>query len=145
MKLEIKKEVGWLIFLLIPFLFFLVVHFVIPLCYITQTIPLLQDNYNAEQILLRHHNLRSTTQTNSRIANRKLLKYYEAFYNLEKILEQNSLAYQQSNVTSITLNNAYSFAQQILSNNLGFGYKEQVSMWFATNKTTFDVLTPLQQ
>jgi hypothetical protein len=145
MKLEIKKEVGWLIFLLIPFLFFLVVHFVVPLCYITQTIPLLQDNYNAEQILLRHHSIRSITQTNSRIANRKLIKYYEAFYNLEKRIEENSPGYQSSNLASVTLNNAYAFTQKMVNNGLGEGYREQLSMWFATNKTTFDELTPLQQ
>jgi len=43
---------GWLLFLLLPFLTLLVLHFIIPLLFTLKTVPLLQLAYNSQRISL---------------------------------------------------------------------------------------------
>lgn len=49
MKFVLKKEIRWLVFLLLPFIFLLIIHVLVPLLIITQSNPLLQSTYNIDK------------------------------------------------------------------------------------------------
>lgn len=123
MKIEIKKEIGWLVFMLLPLIFLLVVHFSIPLSYIIQSNPLIQDNYRNKQIILRHHIVQSSNQINSKIINKKLSKYYDIMNNLVISINQNTPSSLYMNVSKTVLNNAYLFVQNLANSSLGYAYQ----------------------
>jgi hypothetical protein len=49
MKFVLKKEIRWLVFLLVPFVCFLILHVLAPLLILTQSNPLLQSSYNIKK------------------------------------------------------------------------------------------------
>lgn len=72
MNLEVQKEIGWLVFMLIPFVSMLVVHVLIPLYFIIETVPLLQVSYNNGRMSLQHHSVMAFSEVNSVIFSNKL-------------------------------------------------------------------------
>lgn len=79
MKFVLKRELRWLIFLLVPFVFLLIIHVVVPLTFLTQSTPLLQESYNIDKKDLEFRTIYSLQQINQQIITGRLMQYYKIF------------------------------------------------------------------
>jgi hypothetical protein len=137
MKFVLKRELRWLIFLLVPFVFLLIIHVVVPLTFLTQSTPLLQENYNIDKKDLEFRTIYSLQQINQQIITGRLMQYYKIFEDLHYLIVQEQLELLSINPGEITLNNAYKFAEEINAGRLPANYTEEKSMWFAQNDSNY--------
>lgn len=145
MKFVLKRELRWLVFLLVPFVFLLIIHVVIPLTFLTQSTPLLQENYNIDKKGLEFRTIYSLQQINQQIITDRLTQYYKIFEDLHYLIVQEQIGLLSINPGEITLNNAYKIAEDINAGLLPANYTEEKSMWFATNCTNFQDLDDWQK
>jgi hypothetical protein len=60
-----KNELRWLMFMLIPFVIFLIIHFLVPLMFLLNANPIVEESYNNERIKLEQNSVRSLAILNS--------------------------------------------------------------------------------
>jgi uncharacterized membrane protein len=137
--MKFKKEYRWLMFLLLPFIVFMLVLFMVPLEFVLNAQPLATQNYNAqktelEQIPVRAAVVAHTQKLNNQMTvfNQLLNLFFEA---------QKTMRFVAIDVGKINMYNAQNYYQNHLSTPNG---KEYFSMWFAMEVTVANGLSTLQ-
>lgn len=108
--MKYNKEMRWLAFLLVPFVVLLTLHFLIPLAFILQSYPIVQDFIHQNSIFLGQTSTRSFTYN----AQVKLIDFINSFSNTQQTIRNLIASQQHSSVRIktqyISLNNAYNYS-----------------------------------
>lgn len=107
-----KSEYRWLLFILLPFILILVIHFLIPLEFALQSSPVVQESYNSQKIQIEQVAIRSLARLNSEVVSAKLQTYLNFLSVLTRLInEPDPTRYLTMNLSPTTLNNAYVYTQ----------------------------------
>jgi hypothetical protein len=143
--MKYDKKLGWLTFLLLPFVILLVLHFVIPLSFVVDSYPTLQDDLLQLTIGQKRTSIRSFTYTTMQTIN----KFFNSFANIQNNLlslikngESKAIKINQENVKLV---NAFIFSTNIVSQDLRLNTTQNQSMWFATGVEQSQSLSTGQQ
>lgn len=137
--MKFKKEYRWLMFLLLPFIVFMLVLFMVPLEFVLNAQPLATQNYNAQKTELEQIPVRAAVVAHTQKLSNQLTAYNQLinlFFEAQK-----TMRFVAIDVGKINMYNAQDYYQNHLSTPSATEY---LSMWFAKAVTAASSLSTLQ-
>lgn len=130
--MQLKKEMRWMAFLLVPLIILLALHFFIPLQFVLNSYPVLTQDYNNRISQMQQDTARAHAVANQRILQAvlrkersvltRLVRFYEGFTPSSSVGTNNPLA----------INDGCQFAREVGAGQRSSSDRIKQSMWFSS-------------
>ena len=95
----------WLLFMMVPFLVGVLIHFLVPLQFIITSNPKIEEAYNSYKIEVEQNTVRALAFLNSKVANNRMQMYENIRSTFIRLFDRGRNI-QPIDVDQVTLNNA---------------------------------------
>lgn len=143
--MKYTREIRWLTFLLIPLVTLLTVHFIVPLSFIVESFPLVQDTMLEQNIDMQQLSMRSLSALSQNKITDFFGKITSGQLSLISLLGMNQYKCLKINEQNFKLSNAYAYAQMVQTQGNNRTTTQNQSMWFATGVEQSQSLSTGQQ